>query len=432
MEFEFNKKKISAIINGIVIDPSTNTLEQRNIFIKDGLISEISNKHPSNKDGIIDVKGMHISSGFIDMHVHLREPGFEQKEDIESGSKAAAAGGFTTILCMPNTNPVNDSIKVTKLIKEKASKVNLTNIIPIASMTKGLIGEELTDYDKIINEGVIAISDDGKCVQNESVLSEVFSIAKEKNLLVISHPEILSKNNNGAINDGEVSKKLNVPGIPRSAENDAIERDIKLAENTGARLHIAHVSTKEGVELIRKAKSKGIKLTAEVTPHHLLLTEDAINEIGTNAKMSPPLRTRDDCDALIEGLNDKTIDIIATDHAPHEASSKNTNIMDASFGIVGLETMLPLILKLVHEKKISLNRFVELTSMNPAKILNLNDRGTITVGKRADVTIIDINREITVNPDNFYSKGRNSPFSGWRLKGKVIYTIKEGGIIFSG
>ena len=406
-------KRPRAIINGTVIDPASGTDAKLNLYFEDGKITEISSGDVEISEDVFDAEGLYVLPGFIDLHTHLREPGFEYKEDIESGSKAARAGGFTTILCMPNTNPVNDYVDVTKRIMDRAKSVGLVNILPVGAMTVGLKGQQLADYDGMIREGIVAISDDGSCIQDDRILKEAYHAANEYGLLVISHPEIFSKSAGGHINEGEVSTKLHIAGIPRSAENDAIDRDIDFAEKTGARLHIAHVSTKEGIASVRKAKLSGLQVTCEVTPHHLLLTENDIERLGGNAKMNPPLRTEADRLALIDGLKDGTVDAIATDHAPHAPEEKG-DIEKSAFGIIGMETAFPVCMKLVDDGHVSFIRLVELFTSGPARVIG-RDVGNIALGVPADICIVDATCEHLIS-NEFQSKSSNCPFTGWNVR----------------
>ncbi|MBT3181348.1 MAG: dihydroorotase [Deltaproteobacteria bacterium] len=421
------QEKVTVIVGGTVIDPSSNLHKQTNIFIEDGMISEISDRSPVNSDGVLNAEGLCIAPGFIDLHTHLRDPGFEYKEDIESGSRAALAGGFTTIVCMPNTNPVNDCAEVTKGIIRRAKDVGLINILPVGAMTVGLKGERIPDYDAMIDAGIVAISDDGSCIQDSSVAREVFSIAAEKEILITSHPEIHSLSKGGIINDGEYAKINAIPGIPRSAENEAIARDIELARDTGARLHLGHVSTKEGIAYVRKAKADSLHVTCEVTPHHLLLTEYDVDEYAANAKMNPPLRTDEDRIALIRGLQDGTVDAIATDHAPHSPDEKR-DILTSPFGIIGMETAFPVCMELVEDEYLDIDRLIELFTISPSKIFHLN-RGTISVGAIADLVIFQKDSPSRIESSKFQSKSRNTPFDGWEVSAEIKSVIVGGNMI---
>lgn len=414
------------IINGTLIDPAGKIHDKLNILISNGKIEKISTEPPSKDIYTIDAAGKIVTPGFIDMHVHLRDPGYEYKEDIASGGKAAAAGGFTTICCMPNTKPVNDNAETTKYIFEKAGRLSPVHIIPISAISMGLKGTELADLTELKAAGVIAISDDGASIQNPELMKAGMIKAKELDLLVISHPEDISITKDGVMNAGQAAKKLGLPGIPPEAEESIIKRDIDLARETGARLHIAHVSSANGIELVRSAKKEGLLVTCEVTPHHLFLNENDIGEANPNMKMNPPLRRKTDNLALIAGLKDGTVNAIATDHAPH-AENEKKDFLTAAFGIIGMEQAFPLCYRLVDE--IGLNRLIELFTIGPATVLKLN-MGSLGPGRRADITIIDPNKVWRVDPTHFHSKSRNCPFIGWELTGQIEYTISSGQIAY--
>jgi len=346
--------------------------------------------------------GFVVAPGLVDIHVHFREPGFEYKEDIVSGAKAAAAGGITTACCMPNTMPVADNEDVIKLILEKAKAVDI-NVYPIGAVTIGQKGEELTDFAALKKAGAVALSDDGLPIKNTEIMRKALIAAEKENMLIISHCE---------------------------EEEPMVARDVELATETGTRIHIAHVSTAEAVNTIRKAKAAGVRVTAETCPHYFSLTEEAVTEKGTNAKMSPPLRTQKDVEAIIEGLKDGTIDAIATDHAPHSPDEKNLPFNEAPNGIIGLETSLAVTLTfLYHTGKLTMEEIINLMVINPAKILGIN-AGSLETGNTADMVIFDPNEEWTVDPNHFKSKSRNTPFAGMRLKGKVKCTISKGKIVY--
>ncbi len=419
------------IINGHVIDPANNVDAKMNLLVKDGKIAELTTSTKvSNDVETIDVKGAIVCPGFIDMHCHLREPGEEYKEDIASGSAAAAAGGFTSICCMPNTNPVNDCAAVNDYILRKAN-IAVVKVLPVGAITKGLKGENLADIGDLANSGAVAISDDGQPVINSSLMRRAMEYASSFNLPVISHAEDLTLTGKGVMNESLTSTELGLRGIPAAAEEAMIARDILLARLTGAKLHIAHVSTAGGVEMIREAKKLGLPVTCEVTPHHFTLTEQAVHDYDPNTKVKPPLRSENDRNEVILGLADGTIDAIATDHAPHNIIEKELGFEESAFGMIGLETALPLALKLVQDKKISLNRMVELLTLKPAKILNLNI-GSIGKDDTADMVIFNPKTPVTIQASTFKSKSRNTPFNGWHLLGKVLYTIVDGKIVFSG
>ncbi len=401
------------------------------MLIKDGLIKEISEGIEIKEDDeVIDAKEHIVIPGLIDMHVHLREPGFEEKETIETGVSAAARGGFTQIAAMPNTNPVIDHADLLDFVHHKSKEVKKTKVLQIAAITKGEQGKELTDMQTLKEHGTIGFSDDGKGIQTGLVMKRAMEKAASLNMPIISHCEDESLANKGVIHDGEKAKELGIPGIPSESEYVQLAKEMMLAELTGVHYHICHVSSSKSVELIREAKAKGINITAEVTPHHLLLTEDDIREPYSSFKMNPPLRTKDDRNELLEGLLDGTIDIIATDHAPHTEAEKKKGIIDAPFGIVGLETAFPLMYtQFVMENGIELERLINWLSTNPSEIFKLQG-GIIELNKTADIAIIDIKNPRVVNKGEFASKGRNTPFHGKELYGWPLYTIVDGQLVW--
>lgn len=412
--------------NGRVVDPSQKIDTKLDILIGDGKIVEFGNNLDNKAKKIIDLSNKIVCPGFIDMHVHLREPGFEYKETIETGSRAAARGGFTSIACMPNTDPVADNQEVIRFIINRAREERVTNVFPIGAISKGLNGEELAEMGELFESGAVALSDDGKCVQNADLMRRALQYAKMFNLAIISHCEDANLSRNGVINEGFISTKLGLTGIPKICEEVIVARDIQLAEFTRSRLHIAHISSSYSVELVRQAKKRGVDVTAEVTPHHLLLDESLAEGFDTNVKVNPPLCGEGDRFALLEGLRDGTIDCIASDHAPHSRVDKEVEFVDAAFGVVGLETSVSVILtKLVHQKKLTMRQMVEKFTLNPAKILNL-DKGTLQKGKDADITVLDLERGSVIDPNLFLSKGRNTPFAGWKVKGMPVMTIIGG------
>ena len=377
---------------------------------------------------IFDASGKIVTPGLIDMHVHLREPGFEHKETIESGCRAAAHGGFSTVCCMPNTNPVNDSRQVTEYIRAKAAEVNLVRVLPVAAISQGLEGMTLCEYDDLKQAGAVAVSDDGNPVMNSRLMRSALERTKDLNLPVISHCEDINLAIRGAINEGVVSKKLGIAGIPGLSESIMVLRDIALSELTGAAVHIAHVSTAASVRAIRDAKARDVRVTAETAPHYFTLTEDAVIQCGSHAKMNPPLGTESDRVAICEGLADGTLDAIATDHAPHADEEKALGLPSAPNGIIGLETSVSLSLKLVEDGVLPLTRLVEKMSTNPAGILGLEC--DLRVGRPADITIIDPELSYTVDAADFQSLSRNTPFDGRQLKGKPVLTMVGGRIVF--
>jgi dihydroorotase len=414
------------IKNGHIIDPANKVDEKLDILIADGKIVKLGKQGALSPNGteVIDAEGRLVVPGLVDMHVHLREPGYEYKETIATGTAAAKAGGFTAVCCMPNTNPVNDNRSVTEFILAQARSA-WARVFPVGAITKGSQGEELTEMEELHAAGCVAVSDDGKPVMNASMMRRAMEYSKIFDMLIIAHCEDCSLSGKGVMNEGVVSTELGLRGIPRSAEDVMTARDISLAELTGCRLHIAHVSTAGSVRLVRDAKSRGVKVTAETCPHYFTLTEEAVRGYNTMAKMNPPLRTPDDVSAIKQGLRDGTIDVIATDHAPHAMDEKSGEFDYATFGIVGLETALGLTFKLVDEGVLSPADAVRKLSLNPATILKLN-KGTLAAGADADITIIDPNIEWLVDTSQFKSKSKNTPFNRWKLKGRAVLTIVGG------
>lgn len=376
--------------------------------------------------GSIEASGLVVAPGFIDIHVHLREPGQTHKETIATGARAAARGGFTSVCAMPNTSPVNDSPEVTAYIL-KAAAGAVVRVFPIAALTRGLRGEEPVDFAALRRAGAVAFSDDGRCIQDEALMKKVMASARDLDALVIDHCEDQGLFGNGVVNDGPLARRLNLPGIPASAEETIVARDIRLAGEGLGRVHIAHLSTRGSARLVAEARRRGVPVTAEVTPHHLLLTENEVEAGGTNFKMNPPLRSAEDAAALIEAVRNGEIDVFATDHAPHAAAEKARGMKEAPFGIVGLETAVPLLLdRLVRTEIIPLLRFVEMWSTRPAEIMKWADKGRLEPGAAADLTLLDLNRPMTVDPERFSSLGRNTPFAGWTLRGAPVMTIVGG------
>jgi dihydroorotase len=415
------------IRGGRVIDPATGFDGIRDICIKDGKFS------PAWRcDGpVFDAAGMIVAPGFIDMHVHLREPGIEHAETIESGSRAAAAGGFTTICCMPNTIPVNDSATVTSYIVERARNAAIVNVFPIGAITKGSKGEELAAIGSMKAAGIVAISDDGRPVMNSRVMRRAMEFAKSLDLPVIDHCEDLNLSAGGDMHEGVHSTRLGLRGIPASAEDVMVARDILLAETTGVRYHVAHISTRRSVAMVAFAKSKGLPVTSETTPHHFALTDADLATYDSNYKMKPPLREHLDVDAVIDGIVSGAIDAIATDHAPHAGDEKMQEFERCPFGITGLETAIGLSLEaLVHPGKISLAHMVKLFTTGPANVLKLG-RGTLAEGAPGDVTIFDTESEWTYRVSQSESKSKNSPFDGKKFRGGPVATIVNGKIVWS-
>jgi dihydroorotase len=418
------------IKNGHIIDPSNNLERTADLLIEDGRIAQIGQDVSVTPDTeIINATGQLVVPGLIDMHTHLREPGYEYKETIRTGTLAAAAGGFTTICCMPNTRPVNDSQAVTEFILRKAASEGIVNVHPIGAITMECNGIEITEMGDLKKAGCIAVSDDGKPVMNSLVMRRALEYAKMFNLPVISHCEDTSLSEDGVMNEGRVSTELGLRGIPNASEDIMVARDIALAELTSGHIHIAHVSTKGAVELIRRAKEKGIHITAETCPHYLILTDEAVTGYNTNAKMKPPLRQGGDVEAVRKGLQDGTIDVIATDHAPHAQEEKEREFDYAPFGIVGLETALSLILHLVEEGILTLKDVVLMMSANPARVLGI-EKGNLSIGVHADITIINPHETWVVETANLKSKGKNTPFEGWKMRGRVSATIVGGKVVF--
>ena len=385
---------------------------------------------PSNDDPVkeIDLSGMVIVPGLIDLHVHLREPGFEYKETIETGLRAAAHGGFTAVCPMPNTSPVNDSRQVTSFLVNRAKELGGTKLYPVGAITRELKGEALAEYGDMQSAGMVAITDDGRPVENARVMRRAMEYAKGLGLPVISHAEDLSLAAGGAMNEGVIATRLGIKGIPNASESTMVMRDIALAELTGAHLHVAHVSCEQSVDAIRQGKKRGVKVTAETAPHYFTLTEEAVARYDTHAKMNPPLRTERDRQAILEGLADGTLDIIATDHAPHSPLEKDVEFDQAAFGIIGLETSLGLSLALVNDGILSFETLIRKMSKNPASILGIDN--DLKTGNPADITVIDPNAFWSVDPESFASKGRNTPFVGYHLKGEVYMTLVGGKVIF--
>ena len=423
------------IKNGTVIDPANNINTAKDILIIKGIIKSIEppgklDTVNLNNPQIIDAKGCIVCPGLIDMHVHFREPGFEYKETIESGCQSAAAGGFTSVAVMPNTNPVNDNRSVTELILSLAKSKGGIKVHPIGAITQGLAGKRLSEMADLRDAGAIAFSDDGCPVMNSELMRRAFEYSKMFNLPLIQHSEMLDLTEGGCMNEGAVSTELGLKGMPTEAEDIMVYRDIALLEKTGGRLHVAHISSGNSVDLVRHAKAKGLPVTCEVAPHHFTLTDEAVRGYDTNTKMSPPLRSNKDIEKIKEGLKDGTIDIIATDHAPHDITDKQVEYQNACFGIVGLETALPLSLKLVDEKILSMSDAIRKLTATPAQIFNL-DVGNLSIGKEADVLIFNPDIKYSIDVSKFHSKSKNSPFDGWKVKGKVFHTLARGKIVYT-
>lgn len=415
--------------NGKLIDYKTKTDDYFDIFIENGIIKEISKGIDKIADSVIDCTNLFIIPGMIDIHCHLREPGFEYKETIETGMKSAVKGGFTSICPMPNTKPACDSTFILQKIQDEAKRVGVCNVFPYASVTVGEKGEELTDFETLKNAGAIAFSDDGMPVVRAKIMRDALIKANELGTFVASHCEE-KELGKGAINAGEVAKKLNVEGVLPEAETLMAAREVELAEINNIHSHVCHISAKETVRLIRDAKKRGVNVTCETCPHYYSFTEEEVLETGTNAKMNPPLRKEDDLQEIIKGLQDGTIDCIITDHAPHAKEEKDVELSKAPNGIIGFETALAAsITNLVDKGYISYLDMVKLTSYNAAKILGI-DRGVIEEGKIADITVFDPNKEYVYTKESIVSKSKNTPFIGKKLKGEVRYTIVNGNIVY--
>ncbi len=416
------------ITGGTVIDPAGDRSGRFDVHIADGRVRALVEPGAAPRaDTTIDASGCWVTPGLIDMHVHLREPGYEYKETVLTGAQAAVAGGFTAVACMANTNPVNDTGAVTKYIVEKALAADLARVYPIGAVSVGLQGERLAEIGEMREAGIVAVSDDGRPIMDGALMRRALEYSAMFGLAVIAHEEDLALAAGGCMNEGPTAFRLGLKGMPAAAEEAMVARDIALLERTGGRLHIAHLSTAGSVDLVRRAKARGLAVTAEATPHHFTLTEEAVGEYDTNAKMNPPLRLAADVTAVIEGLRDGTIDAIASDHAPHHADEKDVEFECAAHGIVGLETALPLALRLVHEHGLAIETVVRAMTAAPARILGVPG-GTLAVGAAADVTVIDPRPEWTVDPATFCSKSRNTPFGGWSLSGRARATI-VGGVI---
>ena len=418
------------ITGGRVIDPSAGTDAQVDVLIRDGCIESIGTGLEDPGAQRFDAAGAIVAPGFIDMHVHLREPGLEHAETIETGARAAAAGGFTSICCMPNTLPVNDSATVTSYIVQRAAQVAKVNVFPIGAITKGSLGEELAAIGSMREAGIVAISDDGRPVMNARVMRRAMELARALDLPVIDHCEDLHLSAGGDMHEGRESVRLGLGGIPSASEDVMVARDLLLAELTGARFHVAHLSTSRSMAMVAFAKTRGLQVSCEVTPHHFALTDHELAAYDSNFKMKPPLRCHEDAAAVIDGIVTGVVDAIATDHAPHAGSEKMQEFERCPFGITGLETAIGLALsELVHPGRITVNRMVELFTAGPANILRLN-RGSLAPGAPADVTIFDLDTEWTYDVQQSLSKSRNSPFSGRNFRGGPLATIVGGAIVW--
>lgn len=418
------------IKGGRVIDPANDIDDILDVLVKDGRIQAVGKDLSGEAAEVMDATGKLVCPGFIDMHVHLREPGFEYKEDIASGTRAAAAGGFTTVCCMPNTDPVIDNASVASFVRDRARKSGVVNVLPIGSISKGQEGKELSEMAELREAGCIAVSDDGKPVRDAALMRNAMQYASMFDLPILSHCEEVSLSKDGQMHEGYYSTIYGLKGIPAAAEEVMAARDIILAEAAEARLHICHASTAGSMDLIRAAQERGVQVTCEVTPHHLILTDEAVGSYDADTKVNPPLRSWEDVIALREGILDGTVDCIATDHAPHHRESKDCEYNLAASGISGLETAVALVMdKLVLPEIIDVADMVRLFTIGPADILGIA-KGTLSPGAEADITIIDPQRSQTVAPEKFYSKGKNTPFKGMTLRGWPCLTVVKGRIVY--
>jgi dihydroorotase len=419
------------IKGGLVVDPSTHLEDPLDLLVERGKIAALEPPGSIPEEGrrVIAATGLVVAPGLIDMHVHLREPGEEYKETICTGTRAAVQGGFTAVACMPNTKPVNDTAAVTRLILDQAKVAGNARVYPVGAVSLGSKGEALSEYGDLKAAGVVALSDDGHPVSNSMLMRRALEYAKTFDLPIISHCEDLQLSADGAMHEGKVSLQLGLKGVPGAAEEVMVYRDLTLAALTGARLHIAHVSTAGSVAIIRLAKAMGLAVSAETAPHYFSLTDAAVLGYNTHAKVNPPLRTEMDVRSIKEALRDGTLDAVASDHAPHSSLEKELEFNAAAFGLIGLETSLGLTLKLVHDGTLNLIQAIERLSTGPARVLGVAG-GTLEVGVPADITIIDLNRDWTVDAGTFASKSRNCPFDGWTLKGKAVMTIVGGKVVW--
>ncbi|MCX6999622.1 MAG: dihydroorotase [Candidatus Sumerlaeota bacterium] len=421
------------IKNGRVIDPSQGLDEICDVYIANGVVQEIRKNVKRKATTEIDATGLIITPGLIDIHTHLREPGREDEETIYTGTRAAAAGGFTSVCCMANTRPVCDSRTGIKYILSRALETGVVNVFPVAAITVGQNGEEITEFGDLISAGAVAFSDDGNPVMNAEVMRRTLEYTSMFDVPILDHCEDLNLSNVGVMHEGFIQSLLGLEGVPAAAETIQVGRDIELLEFFGGRLHICHVSASGSIHLLRRAKKRGVRVTCEATPHHLTLTDELVKKTNfdTNTKVKPPLTSEEDRQELIRGLQDGTIDVIATDHAPHTDKDKDMVFMDAPFGLIGLETAVAIIFtELVHKRFITVSQMIEKMSVNPARILKI-ERGTLKAGAVADVTILDPNRRYTIRADKFFSRSRNTPFDGKKCRGAVDTTIVGGRVIFS-
>ncbi len=419
------------IRGALVVDPSQKVEGKREVLIENGRVVKLAERiDKTEASEVIDADGLVLTPGFIDLHSHLREPGQEWKEDIESGSNAAVAGGITSVCCMANTEPVNDNPSITRYIIERAQEVGLCDVFPVGAITKGLKGEELAEIGLMVKAGIVAISDDGETPKDSKVLRNAMDYARSLGIPVFTHSEDKTLSAGGHMNEGYLSSLLGIPGMPKEAEEIGTIRDLVIAKLTGAHIHVCHVSTKGALKAIEEAKRAGVRATCEITPHHFTLTEEAVRDFNTNAKMCPPLRDEEDLKACKEALKSGLADAIATDHAPHSEDEKSVEFCGAPFGIIGFQTLLPLSLNLVRDGYLTLSQMVEKLSTNPARIIGKRDIGTLKEGARANITLFDPDEEYTLTPELILSKSKNTPFLGRKLQGRVKFTIYNGKIVY--
>lgn len=420
------------ISNGYVIDPAQQINAGRNVLVEDGRVVGLLERSEPQPDEtqVIDATGLIVAPGFIDLHTHLREPGHEYKETIATGTAAAVAGGWTSVCAMPNTDPINDNPAVTRFMIEQGQVAGLANVFPIGAVTKGSAGKELAEMGEMKNAGIVAVSDDGRSVPTAGMMRRALEYARGFDLTVVDHCQDTSLSAGGVMHEGRWSLILGLRGMPAAAEEVDAVRDCVLAKLTGARVHLAHISTRGALAAVRAAKNEGLQVTCEVTPHHWTLTDEAVADYDTNTKMSPPLRSQDQVEAILEGMRDGTIDAIATDHAPHHFDEKALEFDQAPFGIVGLETAVGLAFDLVQRGLLDLQRVVEMCSTNPARIFNLADRGSLKVGAHADITILDPQFQWVFDASRSRSKSRNTPFHGRSMHGAAVATIVGGRIVY--
>ncbi len=430
------------IRNGTVVDPVNTRHAAADVVIEDGVIRGVEPPgslppvagavdSDRNAERDIDAQGWIVAPGLIDLHVHFREPGYEYKETVQTGAQSAVAGGFSTVACMANTNPVNDNAAVTRYIIDKAQAANFARVLPIGALSKGLRGEELAELDAMVEAGIVAVSDDGRPVMNAQLMRQALVDCARLRVPISVHEEDLNLSAGGVMNEGPTAERLGRKGVPNVAEEVMIARDLALARLTGGHVHVAHVSARGSIDLIRQAKAEGLAVTAEVAPHHFTLTEEAIEEYDTDAKMAPPLRLAADVEAMQEGLQDGTLDAIATDHAPHHRDDKALDFSRAAHGVVGLETALPLTLQLVEVGVLSLSAAIQKLTWNPARIFGL-PYGSLSVGAPADVVVFDPRQRWTVNLKSLHSKSKNTPFAGKEMKGKAVLTLVDGRVVYDG